>query len=100
MRELVRCATTNYQSIKCLFFRVAQSLFGKDHIIHGVSVHIGSAQPKSKTHDRGIERGRGYEGGGGGYQAFTYQQPNPWAAANQGGGGGGGGYNRGNRSFY
>merc|ERR1719384_1798626 len=29
--------------------RVAQSLFGKDHVIKGTSVHIGSAQPKSNA---------------------------------------------------
>ena len=82
-----------------LTFRVAQSLFGKDHIINGVSVHIGSAQPKSKQAERGgTERtSRGYDGGG--YQAFGGYQPSPWAGgANQGGGGGG--YSRGNRNFY
>jgi len=29
--------------------KVAQSLFGKDHVIKGVSVHIGSAQPRMKA---------------------------------------------------
>jgi len=29
--------------------KVAQSLFGKDHVIKGVSVHIGSAQPRMKV---------------------------------------------------
>merc|ERR1719266_1950279 len=36
--------------------RVAQSLFGKDHVIKGTSVHIGSAQPK--TNSGGGARGR------------------------------------------
>ena len=27
---------------------MAQSLYGKDHIVKGVSVHLGSAQPRTK----------------------------------------------------
>ena len=39
--------------------KIAQSLFGKDHLIKGVSVHIGSAQPRMK-------QGHDQHGGGGG----------------------------------
>ena len=43
--------------------KIAQSLFGKDHLIKGVSVHIGSAQPRMKQgHDQ-----HGGGGGGGNY---------------------------------
>ena len=38
--------------------KIAQSLFGKDHLIKGVSVHIGSAQPRMK-------QGHDQHGGGG-----------------------------------
>jgi RNA recognition motif-containing protein len=46
--------------------RVAQSLFGKDHVIKGTSVHIGSAQPKNNSGGGGA-RGRdsGRDSGGG-----------------------------------
>merc|ERR1711981_1311509 len=45
--------------------RVAQSLFGKDHVIKGTSVHIGSAQPKSNSGGgaRGRDSGRGDSSG-------------------------------------
>jgi len=50
--------------------KVAQSLYGKDHIVKGVSVHLGSAQPRTKGgHDHGgyVQGGaRGHHGGGGG----------------------------------
>merc|ERR1711993_171464 len=52
--------------------KVAQSLYGKDHIIKGVSVHIGSAQPRTKG---GHEHSRGHHGGGRGYD----YGPDPWA---------------------
>lgn len=59
--------------------KVAQSLFGKDHLIKGVSVHIGSAQPRMKP---------GHERGGGGQYGRGYDYgPSPWQ--------GGGHYNRG-----
>jgi len=53
--------------------RVAQSLFGKDHVIKGISVHIGKAKPKGAKPDDRDERGgggrrgdnRGGYGGGG-----------------------------------
>ena len=55
--------------------KVAQSLYGKDHIIKGVSVHIGSAQPRTKGgHDHSS---RGHHGGGRGYDY------DPWANGNQ-----------------
>lgn len=84
--------------------RVAQSLFGKDHLIKGVSVHIGSAQPKSKSGmDRGMDRGYGgnaggrFDGGYGGFGGGGGGYPNPWNGNNQTGGG----YNRTpNRGFY
>ena len=47
--------------------KIAQSLFGKDHLIKGVSVHIGSAQPRMKQgHDQ-----HGGGGGGGTYFFFV-----------------------------
>jgi len=42
--------------------KVAQSLFGKDHVVKGVSVHIGSAQPRMK-------QGGGGGGGHGGHDS-------------------------------
>ena len=33
--------------------RVAQSLFGKDHVIKGISCHIGQAKPKSSSNQSG-----------------------------------------------
>jgi hypothetical protein len=61
---------------------VAQSLLGKDHIIKGISVHIGSAAPKNNGGGQpgGIYDRRG-GGGGGGYHMDR-----------RGGGGGGGGF--------
>jgi len=48
--------------------RVAQSLFGKDHVIKGVKVHIGQAKPKgpkgSDRHGGGNDRDHGYDHGG------------------------------------
>ena len=103
--------------------KVAQSLFGKDHVIKGVSVHIGSAQPRMKAGGGGGGGGRDhgghpdmrdrlYEGGSsrGGPMPFGGRdfggheyggrggrdyQPSPWQGQGQGGG-----YNRhpGNRS--
>jgi len=74
--------------------KIAQSLFGKDHLIKGVSVHIGSAQPR--------HRGDGHHHGGGGGggsrgqfgRGYDYV-PSPWQGGNQG-------YNRGgpSRNFY
>merc|ERR550532_3194891 len=46
--------------------KTAQSLFGKEHLIKGVSVHIGSAQPRMKQgHDQHGGGGGGGRGGGG-----------------------------------
>merc|ERR1719445_2781334 len=45
--------------------RVAQSLFGKDHVIKGTSVHIGSAQPKTNSGGGARSRDSGRDGGGG-----------------------------------
>jgi len=72
--------------------KIAQSLFGKDHLIKGVSVHIGSAQPRMKQgHEHGGGgggRGGGQYGGRGGYD----YAPSPWqAGSNQGYSRGGGG---------
>ena len=49
--------------------KIAQSLFGKDHLIKGVSVHIGSAQPRMK-------QGHDQHGGGGGKYIFFSSNPN------------------------
>ena len=50
--------------------RVAKSLLEKDHVIKGVSVHIGAAKPKGPTASRndfgGSGGGRGMRGDGGG----------------------------------
>jgi len=78
--------------------KIAQSLFGKDHLIKGVSVHIGSAQPRMKQgHDQhGGGGGGGGRGGGGqfgGRGGYDYA-PNPWAAGQPGSQG----YNRGANS--
>ena len=62
---------------------MAQSLYGKDHIVKGVSVHIGSAQPRTKGgHDHGGGGGgghgggaRGHHGGGSGGRGYDYD---PW----------------------
>jgi len=75
--------------------KVAQSLFGKDHLIKGVSVHIGSAQPRTKSnqsHDHGgggsqNRFGRGYDYGA-----------NPWQSGNPGYSRGGGGGSH--RNYY
>ena len=48
--------------------KIAQSLFGKDHLIKGVSVHIGSAQPRMK---QGHDQHGGGGGGGGKYIIFS-----------------------------
>ena len=67
--------------------RVAQSLFGKDHVIQGVSVHIGKAKPKAPKSGgggggRGDDRyGRdhysgGYSGGNQGYHSPWINGPN------------------------
>jgi RNA recognition motif-containing protein len=45
--------------------KIAQSLFGKDHLIKGVSVHIGSAQPRMK-------QGHDQHGGGGGGGTYFF----------------------------
>jgi hypothetical protein len=92
--------------------KVAQSLFGKDHLIKGVSVHIGSAQPRTKGGNGGGGGGNGGgngggggggggSGGGGGHNreqghyggrgGYDYGGASPWASS-----GGQGGYNRGN----
>ena len=46
--------------------RVAQSLFGKDHVIKGISCHIGQAKPKSSSNQSGKtyrdDRGGGRDG--------------------------------------
>ncbi len=78
--QLSQNRTFQKNKIKSIF-RVAQSLFGKDHIINGVSVHIGSAQPKSK----GSGGGGGGGGGGGNERGGGY-------GGRGGSGGGGGGY--------
>lgn len=100
--------------------KVAQSLFGKDHIIKGVSVHIGSAQPKSKNEHRsggggGDARGGGGGGGGGNYgsRGGNYDSGyssnyggsgggyHTWGGNNSPAGGSSGGYNRGPpRGYY
>ena len=41
--------------------RVAQSLFGKDHVIKGVSCHIGQAKPKQPKSARDSDRGGQYQ---------------------------------------
>jgi len=68
--------------------RVAQSLFGKDHVIKGVTVHIGQAKPKPPKSDRDRH------GGGGGdrdrYDHGGYGQPGRGGGGGYGGGGGGG----------
>jgi len=82
--------------------KIAQSLFGKDHVIKGVSVHIGSAQPRMKqggggggghgrmddVRDRIDYGGGGPRGGGGGQYGgrggYDYQ-PSPWQQGGQGG---------------
>lgn len=71
--------------------KIAQSLFGKDHLIKGVSVHIGSAQPRMKQghqdmreridHGGGGPRGGGGQYGGRGGYDYT---PSPWQSGTQG----------------
>ena len=59
--------------------KIAQSLFGKDHLIKGVSVHIGSAQPRMK-------QGHDQHGGGGGGNSFfptLFESPEIWAGQNR-----------------
>jgi len=93
--------------------RVAQSLFGKDHVIKGTSVHIGSAQPKSNSGGggrggrdagrdgggggdvgmTGRDRGRGDMSGGGSGRGSYEMDARPYDGGYGGGyGGGGGGY--------
>ena len=96
--------------------RVAQSLFGKDHVIKGTSVHIGSAQPKSNSGGgargrdsgrgdssgpdiggSGRDRGRGDMGGGGrgNYEMDSRPYEGGYSGSGGGYGGGGGGYGAG-----
>lgn len=81
--------------------KVAQSLFGKDHLIKGVSVHIGSAQPRTKS-NQSHDHGSGGGGGGGGGQSrfgrgYDYGA-NPWQSGNPGYSRGGGGGSH--RNYY
>merc|ERR1712008_142181 len=77
--------------------KTAQSLFGKDHLIKGVRVQIGSAQPRMKqSQDQGHGGGHtGGHGGGhtGGHSGGHYggrgnygYAPDPWQSGSQGSG--------------
>ena len=79
-----------------LFFKVAQSLCGEDHIVKGVSVHVSNAAPKTDPSRQQLAiRGPGQAGRDKGQSPFGPQPP-----YGQGGGmsmatGGGGGWNQG-----
>ena len=81
--------------------KVAQSLFGKDHLIKGISVHIGSAQPRTKSSQNHDHGGGGGSGGGQrfgrGYDYGAGGGANPWQAGNSGYSRGNGG---GHRNYY
>jgi len=70
--------------------KTAQSLFGKDHLIKGVRVQIGSAQPRMKQNQDHGGHGGGHTGGhtGGHYGGrgnYGYA-PDPWQSGSQGSG--------------
>lgn len=82
--------------------RVAQSLFGKDHVIKGVSVHIGKAKPKGDRGDRD-DRGGGRDGGGHGGRGGGGRGDGPRGGGfrdSYDGGYGGGGYGGGGGQGY
>jgi len=62
--------------------KTAQSLFGKDHLIKGVRVQIGSAQPRMKQNQDHGGHGGGHYGGRGNYG----YAPDPWQSGSQGSG--------------
>ncbi len=62
--------------------QAVQSLFGKDHIIKGVSVRIDDAVPKRGGGDMGFDRG----GGMGGYRGGGHRGGDSWGMRGRGSG--------------
>jgi len=66
--------------------KTAQSLFGKDHLIKGVRVQIGSAQPRMKQNQDHGGHGGGHTGGHYGGRGNYGYAPDPWQSGSQGSG--------------